>query len=233
MKIDIKELRELELNNLGAWPFPMVVVLSLFISSIILLLGYWFDTKRQLELMHYAKQEEVTLKDNFEKKMHQAVNLPVYLVQMENMKKTFGGLLRQLPEKTEVPALVEDVSHQGLATGLEFLSIRMQPERVIDFYVELPIEISVMGGYHQFAEFISNVAALPRIVTLHDFVIHAQSDQSKGGTPGPLPVAKDPKKEKQSEFNTDQLVMNITAKTYRYISDKDNQLNVKESHAPK
>lgn len=228
MKIDFKELRELELNNLGAWPFPMIIVLSVFVSVVILLLGYWFDTKRQIELLDYAKQEEVTLKTSFEHKMHEAANLSSYIVQMDNMKKTFGGLLRQLPERTEVPALVEDISHQGLAAGLEFLSIRLQPERVIDFYVELPIEISVVGGYHQFAEFISNVAALPRIVTLHDFVIHGKNDQTKGGT-----VMPNTPQDQKKEFNTDQLVMNITAKTYRYMADKDHQKDVKSKNAAK
>lgn len=227
MKIDFKELRELEFNNFGAWPFPMVVILSVFISAVILILGYWFDTRRQIELLGYAQQEEVTLKNSFEHKVHESINLPSYMMQMENMKKTFGGLLRQLPEKTEVPALVEDISHQGLAAGLEFLSIRLQPERVIDFYVELPIEISVVGSYHQFAEFVSNVAALPRIVTLHDFVIHSQNDPTKGETPRPN------NKEAPKGANTDQLVMNITAKTYRYMADKDHQKDAKVTNAPK
>jgi type IV pilus assembly protein PilO len=116
---------------------------------------------------------------------------------MKMMKASFGALLRQLPEKTEVPGLLEDISHQGLATGLEFRTIRLLPEKEIDFYVELPIEIAVIGTYHQFAEFVSNIASLPRIVTLHDFVIKRLSN----------------------EDTNERLMMNITAKTYRYTAE--------------
>lgn len=225
MKIDFKELKELELNNLGAWPFPMIIVLTLCVSLFILGLGYWFDIKRQFEVLAYVRNEEVTLKSSFERKVDKASNLSAYRAQMESMNKTFGGLLRQLPERTEVPALLEDISHQGLAAGLEFLSIRLQPEKVIDFYVELPIEISVVGTYHQFAEFVSNVAALPRIVTLHDFVIHSQAANDKVNAGDPNKVVK--------IADTDKLVMNITAKTYRYMAPDEKLPNAKLSHAPK
>lgn len=217
MNINWKELKELELNNLGVWPFSMIIVLMIFVSVFILLFGYWFDIKNQFERLEYSKSEEVTLKDNFVKKVHQAVNLSAYKLQLDNMKKMFGGLLRQLPEQTEVPALLEDISHQGVASGLEFQAIRLQPERVVDFYVELPIEISVLGHYQQLAEFVSNIAALPRIVTLHDFVIHPQAlnkDQTKD-------QSKDQSKDQIKDQNTDKLIMNITAKTYRYMADKD------------
>lgn len=225
MNINWKELRELELNNLGAWPLPMIIVLMIFVSLFILLMGYWFDIKNQFERLAYAQSEEVKLKTDFVTKSHQAANLSAYKLQLENMKKMFGGLLRQLPEQTEVPALLEDISHQGLATGLEFQSIRLQPERAIDFYIELPIEISVVGNYQQFAEFVNNVAALPRIVTLHDFIIQPYKDQNTESpkelhtAPGKNVANRDQATADQSKVhNTDNLVMKITAKTYRYVN---------------
>ncbi len=225
MNINWKELRELELNNLGAWPLPMIIVLMIFVSLFILLMGYWFDIKNQFERLAYAQSEEVKLKTDFVTKSHQAANLSAYKLQLENMKKMFGGLLRQLPEQTEVPALLEDISHQGLATGLEFQSIRLQPERAVDFYIELPIEISVVGNYQQFAEFVNNVAALPRIVTLHDFVIQPYKDQNTEAPkeldtePGKNVANRDQATADQSKVhNTDNLVMKITAKTYRYVN---------------
>lgn len=190
-------LNELDLNDVGMWPLPVKIVTIGVMSLMILFLGYWIDTKKQLSYLDKAEEEELTLRTTFEEKQHKAANLDAYKEQMSNMKASFGALLRQLPEKTEVPGLIEDISHQGLAAGLEFRSIRLLPEKEIDFYVELPIEISVVGNYHQFGEFVSNVAALPRIVTLHDFVIHPVSADSTG----------------------DNLIMNITAKTYRYTAD--------------
>jgi len=237
MNINWKDLKELELNNLGEWPVPMVGILIICASVCILLIGYWFDLRGQIDRLEEAHSEEIYLKTNFLKKVQTAVNLPGYKLQLANMKKTFGGLLRQLPEQTEVPALLEDISHQGLATGLEFQSIRLKPERVIDFYVELPIEISVTGNYQEFAEFISNISALPRIVTLHDFVIQAAAqnknqnqNQASNSNPNPNPnpnqnkdINSQSKKESSVgvEANTEKLVMSVTAKTYRYIVDRE------------
>lgn len=194
MNIDFNEL---ELDDISAWPMPVRVFTIFLICLAIIFLGYWFDTKKQLAQLDEKQKKEVELKNIFETKQHKAANLEAYKEQMAMMKESFGALLRQLPEKSEVPGLLEDISHQGLATGLEFKTIRLLPERQIDFYVELPIEISVLGNYHQLAEFVSNVASLPRIVTLHDFTIR------QAGL------------EDQSEI----LMMNITAKTYRYMSE--------------
>lgn len=193
------DLNDLDFENIGSWPLPVKLVANLLVCFMIAFLGYWFDTKNQIQSLNTAEAEELSLRSTFETKQHKAANLGAYKEQMATMKASFGALLRQLPEKTEVPGLLEDISHQGLATGLEFRSIRLQPEREIDFYVELPIEISVVGNYHQLAEFVSNVAALPRIVTLHDFVIRLQDPQNQ---------------------DYSQLVMNITAKTYRYTADR-------------
>ena len=191
------DLNDIDFENIGSWPASVKVVAIIVACALLLFLGYWFDTKKQLAYLKQIQNEELTLRASFEQKQHKASNLDAYKEQMTTMKASFGALLRQLPEQTEVPALLEDISHQGLATGLEFRSIRLQPENEIDFYVELPIEISVVGNYHQFAEFVSNVAALPRIVTLHDFDVRPIDDNQLGG----------------------QLQMNITAKTYRYTAE--------------
>lgn len=193
------DLNELDLNDIGVWPWSAKILTILFLSICIVALSYWIDTKKQIAMLDAAQNEELKLRATFEAKQHLAANLDTYKEQMTIMKASFGSLLRQLPEKTEVPGLIEDISHQGLAAGLEFRSIRLLPEKQIDFYVELPIEISVVGNYHQFGEFVSNVAALPRIVTLHDFVIKPVSGESTGGN----------------------LMMNITAKTYRYTAQEN------------
>lgn len=192
------DLNELDINEMGTWPKPVKILLTICIGIVILFLGYFGDTKKQLSILQVAQREEETLRKTFEEKQHKSANLDAYREQLSIMKASFGALLRQLPEKTEVPGLIEDISHQGLAAGLEFRSIRLQPEKEIDFYLELPIEISVIGSFHQFGEFVSNVAALPRIVTLHDFVIHPITPRA----------------------TTENLVMNITAKTYRYTADE-------------
>lgn len=190
-------LSDLDLNSFGTWPMPVKFISSGILFVLIMFLGYWTITKKQIALWDATQREEMDLRTKFEEKQSKAANLDAYKEQMATMKASFGALLRQLPEKTEVPGLIEDISHQGLATGLEFRTIRLLPENQIDFYVELPIEISVVGNYHQFGEFVSNIAALPRIVTLHDFVIK------------PIKV----------DASGDNLVMNITAKTYRYTAD--------------
>lgn len=195
------DLGDLDLSSIGQWPMAAKCMVVGLIMVVILFMGYWFDTKKQLQTLKKAETEEVALRQTFESKQHQAANLDNYKKQLESMEASFGALLRQLPEKTEVPGLLEDISHQGLATGLDFRTIRLLPEKAIDFYVELPIEISVVGTYHQFAEFVSQVAALPRIVTLHDFVIK--------------PFGK-----KQSD---ELLIMNITAKTYRYTAEGETE----------
>ncbi|HKY69539.1 MAG TPA: type 4a pilus biogenesis protein PilO [Gammaproteobacteria bacterium] len=200
------KLDELELDNIAAWPLPVRFVVIVMGCILVLFLGYWFDTKAQRLDLARIEQEERELKTAFETKYHQAANVEAYKQQLKIMKASFGALLRQLPESTEVPGLLEDISHQGLAAGLEFRSIRLQPEKEIDFYVELPIEISVVGTYHQFSEFVSNVSALPRIVTLHDFVIDLADPASKGKEPGE---------------NGESLTMNITAKTYRYTANEE------------
>jgi type IV pilus assembly protein PilO len=190
------DINDINASNMGTWPWVIKGVAIFIVFLLILGAGYFVDIKKQFTDLAAAEEEELTLRADFEIKQHLAANLDAYKEQMAMMKASFGSLLRQLPEKTQVPGLIEDISHQGLAAGLEFKTIKLEPEKEIDFYIELPIEISVFGNFHQFGEFVSNVASLPRIVTLHDFSIK------------PLP----------SDLLGNHLQMDITAKTYRYTA---------------
>lgn len=186
-------LSELDVNNLGSWPGPVKVIASLLLFVVVLALGYNFHLKDLQDQLDQRRGEEATLKQQFETKAFQAANLEAYRQQMTEMEQSFGALLRQLPSDTEVPGLLEDITRTGLGSGLEFEEIKLQPEVAQQFYIELPIQIRVVGGYHDLATFVSGVASLPRIVTLHDFEIK--------------PVDKD---------GDGKLRMSILAKTYRY-----------------
>ncbi|MBD2837360.1 type 4a pilus biogenesis protein PilO [Pseudomonas sp. JM0905a] len=187
------DLADLDVNNLGSWPIAVKVITCVLLLILVLALGYNFHLK-DLELQLDSKRaEEATLKEQFSAKAFQAANLEAYKEQMKEMETSFGALLRQLPSDTEVPGLLEDITRTGLGSGLEFEEIKLLPEVAQQFYIELPIQISVVGGYHDLATFVSGVASLPRIVTLHDFEIK--------------PLAND---------SGSKLRMSILAKTYRY-----------------
>ncbi|UCC55814.1 MAG: type 4a pilus biogenesis protein PilO [Gammaproteobacteria bacterium] len=191
------DLNELDLTNVARWPAAARAVVIIFIMGGVIFLGYWFHTKDQLVELQKEEQHEMDLKVIFEKKAQQAANLEAYELQLEEMRESFGAMLRQLPNKTEVADLLVDVSQTGLASGLEFELFRPQAELPREFYAELPINIQVIGRYHEFGDFISGVAALPRIVTVHDVSI---SPRTKDGS---------------------LLVMNLTAKTYRYLEEEE------------
>ena len=190
------DLNELDLTNVARWPLAARLVVILFLMGGVIFLGYWFHTKDQLVVLAEAEQQEQNLRVIFEKKAEQAANLEAYEKQLEEMRESFGAMLRQLPNKTEVADLLVDVSQTGLASGLEFVLFQPQAENPREFYAELPITISVIGEYHEFGNFVSGVAALPRIVTLHNVNIKG----SGAGT---------------------QLTMNLTAKTYRYLEENE------------
>lgn len=188
------DLNQLDLADVARWPTAARAVVILFLMGGVIFLGYWFHTKDQLVELESAEVKEAGLKVIFETKAKQAANLEAYEQQLEEMRESFGAMLRQLPNQTEVADLLIDVSQTGLASGLEFELFQPRSEVPREFYAELPISIRVIGGYHEFGDFISGVAALPRIVTIHDVNIsHA------GG----------------------KLGMNLTAKTYRYIEEND------------
>ena len=189
-KIDIADL---DLNNLGSWPAPVKFITGVILLAVVLALGYYLHLQDMQVQLEQQQAQEAILKQQFSSKAFQAANLDAYKKQMSEMETSFGALLRQLPSDTEVPGLLEDITRTGLGSGLEFEEIKLQPEVAQQFYIELPINIKVIGGYHDLATFVSGVSSLPRIVTLHDFEIKPEKDDS-----------------------TSKLQMNIVAKTYRY-----------------
>ena len=190
------DLGDLDFDNVGAWPALIKALIWLVLLGAVLVGGYYYHIEAvQLELAEVEKKE-TALKKDFEKKAFQAANLEAYRQQMVEMEESFGALVSQLPSDTEVPGLLEDITNKGLLNGLDIASIDLQKERAKEFYVELPISIAASGSYHDLGAFISGMAGLPRIVTLHDFNISAKKK------------------------NTNDLDMKIIAKTYRY-KDED------------
>jgi type IV pilus assembly protein PilO len=198
------DLKRLDVNNIGNWPVAFKAIAVGLICAAVLGAGVYFDTMGQLATLRAAEGKEASLKKTFEEKQSKAVSLNAYKKQMEEMQKVFGEMLRQLPSKTEVAALLVDISQVGVAAGLDFELFKPEPEIPVEFYAELPIKIRVNGNYHQFGTFVSGVAALPRIVTLHDFVISQVKDAK----------AKDSKRK-------GPLIMEATAKTYRYLDEDE------------
>jgi type IV pilus assembly protein PilO len=195
----LEELRALDPREPGRWPLPVragavgVAFLALTLLGIYFLV--WNEQRPELQR---RQEEEQGLRQQFRDKHAKAVNLEVYKQQLKDIERSFGALLRQLPGKTEVPSLLVDISQTGLAAGLEEKLFQPQAEQKKDFYAELPIKIRLTGSYHQFGEFVSGIAALPRIVTLHDIDIK--------------PDTKDA---------YDQLSLELTAKTYRYLDEDE------------
>lgn len=187
------DLSDLDMSNLGSWPGPVKVITALLLMVLVLGGGYYLHLSDLQVNLDQRKVEEERLKQSFATKAFEAANLDAYKTQMVEMEASFGALLRQLPSDTEVPGLLEDITRTGLGSGLEFEEIKLQPEVVQQFYIELPIQIKVVGSYHDLATFVSGVSSLPRIVTLHDFEIKPESKESSS-----------------------KLRMDILAKTYRY-----------------
>lgn len=196
MEINLSDYKNLDPNNMGSWPKPAKAGVILMICAAVLGLGYYFDTQEQQLQLEKASKLEITLKQEFEAKQAKAANLDAYKQQMKEMEESFGTMLRQLPSKTEVADLLVDITQTGLASGLNFSLFQPKNEIPQEFYAELPITLKVEGDYHQFGEFVSGVAALPRIVTLHDINISRTKDGSV-------------------------LSMQATAKTYRYLEEEE------------
>ncbi len=207
----IEELQSLDPREPGRWPLPIrigAVVLWLVVLTGIL--GYFFVWSNESPILDQYQQEEQKLRQEFRTKHAQAVNLSVYKQQLADIERSFGALLRQLPGRTEVPNLVVDISQTGLAAGLSQKLFQPGSELKKDFYAELPIRIRFSGSYHQFGQFVSGIAALPRIVTLHDIEI---------------------KPDGKSGF--DSLTLDVTAKTYRYLDEDEQSAADKNKDAPK
>jgi len=195
----LQQIQTLDPSDPGRWPWAVrgffVVLVFLIVSAVAWYLFVWDQDRPLLE---HAQAEEQDLRKQFETKQQRAANLDAYKGQLAEMERSFGAMLRQLPGKTEVPNLLVDISQTGLAAGLSEKLFQPATEKVNGFYAELPIRIRLVGSYHQFGQFVSGIAALPRIVTLHDIEIHPTNAT---GT------------------SFDNLTMDVTAKTYRYMED--------------
>ena len=194
----LEELQNLDANDIGRWPFAFRAGVIGIVFTVVVGLGiYWIIIEDKAPALERAQEEEVTLRQVFENKQRKAANYDAYKAQLAQIEQSFGTMLRQLPGETEIPSLIVDISQTGLAAGLQEKLFQPQPEIPRDFYAEKPITISLSGGYHEIANFVSGVAALPRIVTLHDINI----------TP-------------DNPDNFDSLTLQVTAKTYRYIEEE-------------
>jgi type IV pilus assembly protein PilO len=195
----IDELRTLDPRDPGRWP---LLIRGFFVALIFVVCGgfawYLLVWNEDRPVLQKAEADEQDLRSQFENKQQRAANLDAYKAQLAEMERSFGAMLRQLPGKTEVPNLLVDISQTGLAAGLAEKLFQPGPEKSNGFYAELPIKIRLVGNYHQFGAFVSGIAALPRIVTLHDIQI--------------APV--------DAKGSYDILTMDVTAKTYRYIEDE-------------
>lgn len=200
--MDLNQLNELDFNNVGDWPMAAKIGATVILACVVIGLAYYFDTQYRLQELTQAQNKEHELRNTFADKQKKASSLGAYKQQIAEMQESFGSMLKQLPDKTEVAALLVEVSQTGLATGLEFELFRPGAEVRKDFYAELPISIRVIGTFHEFGNFVSGLAALPRIVTIHDVTI--------------TPLNNLGTKSNNQESN---LVMDATAKTYRYLEE--------------
>jgi len=194
--MDLASLNELDFNESGEWPVVAKAIAIFLLCVVIWVGGYFYIIKDKEIALAAAAAEEVTLKQSYKVKYAKAVNLEAYKEQMKEMKVIFSSMLKQLPSQSEVADLLIDVSRSGLTNGLEFELFKPGPEQAGEFYAILPIQIKVTGDFHQFGEFVSAVATLPRIVTMHNLTLS--------------PIGE----------STEKMVMDITAKTYRYFDDE-------------
>ncbi len=191
----LDELNKLDLKSLADWPLPTKLAALGLLCVVIVLAGWWFDWRGGMETLDAAKQKETELRSVFTTKKNQAINLDAYKKQLADIEQAFGALLKQLPNRQEMDALITDVNQAGLGRGLQFDLFRPQGETVSEFYAETPIQVKVTGGYHDIAAFVSDVAKLPRIVTLQDISMQPAKDGA---------------------LNMDAII-----KTYRYLDDDE------------
>ncbi len=193
----IQELQSLDMNEPGRWPLPIRIAAAVITFAAVVGFGVWmFVIKTDMPMLERAQNDEQTLRATFEQRQRRAANFDAYREQLAEMEQSFGTMLRQLPGRTEVPSLLVDISQTGLAAGLEENLFQPQGEVQRDFYAELPIRIRLTGSFHEFGSFVSGIAALPRIVTLHDIQIRRVDPNVY-----------------------DRLTLDVTAKTYRYLDE--------------
>ena len=193
----VDELKSLDINDVGRWPFTFraAVIAGVFVA--VTAMGIWFTIiKDKAPFLEREQQKEDELKIAFQDKQTKAANYDAYKAQLTQIEQSFGTMLRQLPGETEIPSLIVDISQTGLAAGLQEKLFRPEAEIPKDFYAEKPIRIQLSGGYHEIANFVSGIAALPRIVTLHNIDITREDNDS-----------------------FDQLSLEVTAQTYRYLEE--------------
>ena len=189
------DFRRLNFREVGKWPLAPKIIILLLVVLFIVGLGAYFDWKDQWDTLQTAEQEEGRLKTQFTEKKAKAINYDLYVQQLAEVEQSFGALVKQLPNRSEIDALLTDINQAGLGRGLQFDLFRPAPqERMADFYAELPISIKITGNYHDIGAFASDVAALPRIVTLNDLAI-----ANDKGT----------------------LTMDAVAKTFRYLDEEE------------
>lgn len=193
----IEELQSLDTSDPGRWPLPFrIAAVALTFVAVVAFGVYMFVVKTDMPILEAAERQEVELRASFEQKQRKAANFDAYRTQLAEIERSFGTMLRQLPGRTEVPNLLTDIAQTGLGAGLEQNLFQPLGEIQKDFYAELPIKIRLTGSYHEMGNFVSGIAALPRIVTLHDVAI--------------VPAGADA---------VDELTLDVTAKTYRYLDE--------------
>nr|WP_240901247.1 type 4a pilus biogenesis protein PilO [Thioalkalivibrio sp. XN279] len=197
----MEQLRTLDMKDIGRWPLLFRAVAVALIFLVVSVGGtYYFVWKNKIPQLEQVERQETDLRATFESRQQLAANLEAYQAQLAEVEQTFGAMLRQLPGETEVPSLLVDISQTGLAAGLEERLFQPMAEVSREAYSELPIKMQVVGTFHELGNFVSGVVALPRIVTLHD--IRLKPEQQRDGQGG------------------GRLVMDVTAKTYRYLEDE-------------
>lgn len=201
MNFDREQFENLDLENIGQWPFAPKLVLVIFLAAMVIFLGYIGLVSGKIDQLKRVEAEEMTLKESYQAKYHVAANLELFRAQMIEAEGIFANQLRSLPNSYEIPGLLDDITFIGTTSGLEFVKLEWQPEISKEIYIELPIDIEVNGPYHSLGSFVSKIAGLPRIVTLHNFKIE---------------IIKDSK-------NADMLNLTMEAKTYRYQEQKVNE----------
>ncbi|MBY5992092.1 type 4a pilus biogenesis protein PilO [Ferrimonas balearica] len=196
MSLDLKQLGDLDFENIATWPKEVKVIFAVIVAILMGVAGYFLMIKDSMDSLNRLQAEEQELRGKFEAKYQLAANLPRYREQLDQMRAQFQDMLSMLPTQSEMPGLLDDVTFLATDANLRITSLNWQPEQPKEFYTELPIEMKIHGGYHEFGQFSAGVANLPRIVSLHDFTM-VRSD--------------------------DGVSMTVLAKTYRFSEQQDKE----------
>lgn len=197
MDLDFSQFNDLEVDNIGDWPTLPKIVLGVFLAIVVLVLGYVLLISDKIDTLAKVQATELTLRAEYKSKYHVSANLELFQEQMKEAETMFANQLKSLPESHETPGLLDDITFVGTTSGLNFSKLNWQPEITKEIYIELPILIEVEGDYHEFGNFVSKIAGLPRIVTVHDFDINLKDN------------------------NSGSLTLKLQAKTYRYREAED------------